>query len=305
MVAKQSSNTALVTGATGFVGSHLTHRLVADGWQVHIIMRPNSMLQQLERLQDKIVIHTHDGTTEGLFDIFKSFKPKVVFHLASLLLAQHKPEDIAPMLESNITFGTQLIEAMVAHKVYHLINTGTSWQHYENKNYSPVCLYAATKQAFEAIVQFYVETTPLQVISLKLFDTYGPQDTRNNLFTLIEKIARQKELLPMSPGEQLIELVYIDDVVDAYLVAAERLENKEVKGHETYEVSTGSPLKLKEIIEVYEQETGVNLPIQWGGKPYPPREVMVPWNKGALLPGWRAKVGIREGIRRIHEENNL
>ncbi|MBE9224571.1 NAD(P)-dependent oxidoreductase [Phormidium sp. LEGE 05292] len=299
MVANQSSLTALVTGATGFVGSHLISRLVSIGWQVHIIIRPNSKLQLLESVRDRITIHTHDGTTEDLFRIMESAKPTVVFHLASIFLAQHTPEDIAPMLQSNITFATQLVEAMVAQKIYYLINTGTSWQHYENKEYSPVCLYAATKQAFEAIIQFYIETTPLQVITLKLFDTYGQNDPRQKLFALLEKTANQKELLAMSPGEQLIELVYIDDVIDAYILALERLLSGKVQGHEKYQVSTGSPIKLKEIVEVYEQETGTNLPIQWGGRPYRPREVMVPWNQGKLLPGWKTKISIREGIRKV------
>lgn len=299
MVVNQSSLTALVTGATGFVGSHLISRLVSIGWQVHIIIRPNSKLQLLESVRDRITIHTHDGTTEDLFRIMESAKPTVVFHLASLFLAQHTPEDIVPMLQSNITFATQLVEAMVAQKIYYLINTGTSWQHYENKEYSPVCLYAATKQAFEAIIQFYIETTPLQVITLKLFDTYGQNDPRQKLFALLEKTANQKERLAMSPGEQLIELVHIDDVIDAYIMALERLLSGEVLGHEKYQVSTGSPIKLKEIVEVYEQETGTNLPIQWGGRPYRPREVMVPWDQGKLLPGWTTKVSIREGIRKI------
>lgn len=301
-MAKQSSNIALVTGATGFIGSHLTNQLVACGWRVHIILRPNSTLQQLQPVRDSITVHIHDGTTEGLFAIVKSVKPTVVFHLASLFLAQHTPGDIVRMLQSNITFSTQLVEAMIAHKIYHLVNTGTSWQHYENKDYSPVCLYAATKQAFEAILQFYVETTPLQVITLKLFDTYGPNDPREKLFTLLEKTAMQSKELPISPGEQLIEMVYVDDVVEAYMVAASRLRNGKVQGHERYEVSTGFPLKLKEIIEVFEQETGIKLAVKWGGKPYGDREVMVPWNKGDLLPGWKAKIGIREGIRRIQSE---
>ena len=63
-----------------------------------------------------------------------------------------------------------------------LVNTGTSWQHYENKDYSPVNLYAATKQSFEAILQYYVEVASLKAITLKLFETYGLDDPRPNFF---------------------------------------------------------------------------------------------------------------------------
>jgi len=299
MVANHSSKIALVTGATGFVGSHLTERLVTENWQVHIVVRPTSSWQQLEPIKNKINIHIHDSTTEGLLDIFAQVKPSIVFHLASLFLAQHTSADIVPMMQSNITFATQLLEAMVKHQVYYLVNTGTSWQHYENKDYSPVCLYAASKQAFEAILQFYWETTPLNAITLKLFETYGKTDRRKKLLSLLEKTAKQKEVLAMSPGKQLIDIVYIDDVIDAYLMGADRLLSGKVNGYEEYKVSTESPLQLKEFVEIYQQEIGCNLPIEWGGRPYRPREVMIPWNKGVLLPGWKAKISIKEGIRKI------
>ena len=301
MIANYSSKIALVTGATGFVGSHLIQRLVKDNWQVHILVRPTSSWQQLESIKNKINIHIHDGTTEGLLNIFSEVKPSIVFHLASLFLAQHTSNDIVPMMQSNINFGTQLLEAMVKNEVHCLVNTGTSWQHYENKDYSPVCLYAASKQAFEAILQFYWETTPLKAITLKLFETYGKNDPRKKLLSLLEKTAKQQEVLAMSPGEQLIDIVYIDDVIEAYLMAAERLLSGKVNDYEEYKVSTESPLKLKEFVEIYQQEIGFNLPIEWGGRPYRPREVMIPWNKGALLPGWKAKVSLKEGISKVNK----
>lgn len=296
---KNAAKTAIITGATGFVGSHVARRLVADGWDVHVIVRPESELYLLRDIVEKISLHRHDGSTDGMFQIFETAGPDIVFHLASLFLAQHKPKDIVPMTQSNITFATQLVEAMTANGVYQLINTGTSWQHYENKDYSPVCLYAATKQAFEAIMKFYTETTPLKVITLKLFDTYGPDDPRSKLFTLLRRVASEQQPLAMSPGEQLIDLVYIDDVVDAFILAAGRLQKGEVRGQEDYAVSSGNPVKLRELVELYARVTGKDLPIEWGGRPYRHREVMVPWNKGVPIPGWEPKIGVEEGIRRI------
>ena len=292
---------ALITGATGFVGSRLAQRLVRQDWEVHVIVRPASKLEQLDGIRDRIKIYEHDGSTEHLENIVAAAKPEIVFHLASLFLAQHHAKDIVPLIHSNLQFGTQLVEAMVKNGVYRLVNTGTSWQHYENQDYSPVCLYAATKQAFEALLQFYLETTPLKVVTLKLFDTYGPNDPRPKLFRLLKATAEQQEPLAMSPGEQLIDLVYIDDVVEAYLVAAERLQAGLVYAHESYAVSSGQPISLKELVRLYEQVIGKELPIQWGGRPYRPREVMVPWNKGDKLPGWEPKVGLIEGIKRMEK----
>ena len=167
---------------------------------------------------------------------------------------------------------------MTLQGVTKLINTGTSWQHYENEDYNPVCLYAATKQAFEDMLKFYVEASELKVITLKLFDTYGPDDPRPKLFTLLRRVAEEQTELAMSPGEQLIDLVYIDDVIEGYLLAARRLMDNSVSGMEDYAISSGKQISLKELVAIYGRTIGKQLPIKWGGRSYRTREVMVSWN---------------------------
>jgi nucleoside-diphosphate-sugar epimerase len=297
MMNKTGKKMALVTGATGFVGSHLVRRLIKEGWETHIITRSFSNLTQLEDVAGKVIVHQHDGTTSSMINIVKDTEPEIVFHLASLFLAQHASEDIERLFQSNLLFGVQLAEAMTLQGVTKLINTGTSWQHYENEDYNPVCLYAATKRAFEDMLKFYVEASKLKVITLKLFDTYGPDDPRPKLFTLLRKVAEEQTELAMSSGEQLIDLVYVDDVVNGYLLAARRLMDNKVSGMEEYAISSGNPISLKDLVSVYGRTIGKQLLIKWGERPYRTREVMVPWNKGRNLPGWKPKIGLVEGIK--------
>ncbi len=274
---------ALLTGATGFVGSRLACELIRQGWHVHAITRPGAVLPDLAEL-GQVKIHVHDSTTEDLIACVARAKPDVVFHLASLFLSQHVSKDVEPLIRSNVLFGSQLLEAMKENAVSQLINTGTSWQHYDNDDYNPVCLYAATKQAFEAIVEYYVQACGLKAITLKLFDTYGPDDPRPKLFHLLDKAARSGEPLNMSAGEQLIDLVHVDDVVEAFMVAAGRVGS--VRQHETYGVSSGHPLPLRDLVDLYAKKSGRAIPVNWGARPYRFREVMVPWNNYATLPGW-------------------
>ena len=291
--------TALVTGGTGFIGSNLIKKLISTGWIVHAIVRQKSDLKALAICVDKITLHEHDGSTESLVKIFAASKPDVVFHLASLFLSGHTPKDVAQLIQSNVLFSTQLVEAMNENGVKNLVNTGTSWQHYENKDYSPVNLYAATKQAFEAILQYYVEAKSFKAITLKLFDTYGPDDTRTKLFHLLEQVAKSQEPLAMSPGEQLIDLVHVDDVIEAYLIAAERLLCGLVSSHECYTVSTGSPVSLKDLVRIYEEVTKIKIRIQWGGRPYRTREVMMPWLLNQSLHGWQPKISLHVGMQNM------
>lgn len=288
---------ALVTGATGFVGSHLARLLVREGWQVHILSRADSLLPKVPEFT-KMTRHIHDGTTAHMVASVAKAKPDVVFHLASLFLSQHETKDIEPLIQSNVLFGNQLLDAMRVNSVTRLINTGTSWQHYNNEDYNPVCLYAATKQAFEAILEYYVQACDIKVITLKLFDTYGPDDPRLKLFHLLNKAAVSGEPLNMSPGEQLIDIVHIDDVVEAYMSAAQRLLQGKVSRHEHYAVSSGSPLPLKELVHRYSEILGNTISVNWGSRPYRFREVMNPWTRGEWIENWVPEVTLVDGLKK-------
>ncbi|WP_199621668.1 NAD-dependent epimerase/dehydratase family protein [Paenibacillus alkalitolerans] len=295
---KSSSLTALVSGATGYVGSHLARRLSANGWKVHVIARNGSNLTMLHQARDSITVHRHDGSTESMFAIMEQAAPDVVFHLASFAPIPHTPAHIVPMLHSNIVFGTQLVEAMIATGVHRFINTGTFSQHYDNVFYSPASLYDATKQAFKDILTFYTETTALQAITLELHDIYGPGDSRPAIIPILQKAASEQKPVAMTLGEQLVDMVYIDDIADAYELAAVRLFTRQEVKDEVYSVSSQNPIRLKDLVEVFENVTGCRLTVQWGAQSYLSREIIVPWTKGKNLPGWRAKVSLEEGIKK-------
>ncbi len=302
---------ALVTGGTGFVGSNLCRSLLNNGWRVHIIAIPHDTGGTLlNDIRDQLDIHVHDGSTDGMTSIMATVMPDMVFHLASLFLSEHTAQDIDRLIISNVLFGTQLLEAMAVHGVFRIVNTGTSWQHYGNETYSPVNLYAATKQAFEDVMKYYVEARGMNAVTLKLFDTYGPNDPRPKLFHLLEKLAHEGTSLTMSPGEQVIDLVHVSDVVTAFEIASDRLAHGLVEGHEAYAVSSGSPMTLKEVVELFERALGRNLAIEWGGRPYRAREVMSLWDKGKGLPCWSQAYSLETGIndllksKEMYESNN-
>lgn len=265
-------------------------------WNIHVIQRKQSNLEVANELIKRITIHIHDGSTSNLINIIREAKPLAAIHLASLFIAQHTSNDIESLIQSNLLFSTQLTEAMAVNDVKILINAGTSWQNYENKDYSPVCLYAAMKQAYEAILQFYVETAKIKVITLKLFDTYGPGDWRPKLLKLLKDTVRSGAQLNMSPGGQLIDLVYIDDVVDAFIIALERSQTETANAMETFGVSSANPIPLKDIIDTYQDVSGTPIHVKWGARDYRPREVMHPWTNFNTLPGWTPKVRLRDGI---------
>ena len=289
----------LISGGAGFVGSHLIGACISEGWRVGVLYLPEAGLDQIEHILPQVDAYPVDASTESVFAAVEKFKPDVVIHLASIFLAKHTSADIQRLIQSNVTYGTQILDAMANYGVRYLVNTGTSWQHYESEAYNPVNLYAATKQAFEDIVDFYVQSGKMEAVTMKLFDTYGAGDPRSKLINLLEKTLREGSRLEMSPGEQLIDIVHVDDVARAYVLAVKRLLAEQVDGHEKYAVSSGKPIRLRDLAGMFEKISGKPLNIVWGGREYREREVMVPWNNGPSLPGWSPEITLEDGIRSI------
>lgn len=284
---------AIVTGATGFVGSNLCKYLIENNWEVSIISRPSSDYTNINSVLNKVQLFEYDGNVEKLISFFREKEADVVFHLASLFIAEHESNQINQLVDSNIKFGLHILEAMKESSTKQLINTGTSWQHYHTNEYNPVDLYAATKQAYESLIKYYTEAENIRCITLKLFDTYGETDTRPKLINLLHKFADENKQLNMSPGEQVLDLVHVDDVVKAYVKAYEYLCQQDVK-HEDFGVGTGNPVTLKELINIFEEGTGKKIDVNWGGRSYRKREVMNIWNGYSVLPDWEATINIKK-----------
>lgn len=284
-----------ITGATGFIGKHLVNKLIDEGNQVTI----NLYGDELSPFDERVLTYKLNEAkieTDTKFLIRGHFDG--IIHLASLYLTVHKPEDAIKLIDSNVRFSTYILECAAQAKIKWFINTGTFWQNYQNKDYSPVNLYAATKQAFESIAQYYIETNQIKFCTLRLSDTYGPGDTRPKIFNLWAKIAQTGETLDMSPGEQLIDISHIDDIVDAFSLLAYHLQNERtiIKNGDIFAVKAPLLYSLKQLSLIFEEATGKKLSIRWGAKTYREREVMEPWKNGKTVPGWESKKTLTDGI---------
>lgn len=287
----------MMTGVTGFLGSHIADRLIHDGFEVCAIIRDGSDITSY-RLPDSIRYLHYDGTLHSLAEGMSAEEPDCVIHLASKFVAEHQKEQVDALLHSNIALSLHLFEAMRISGCRYLLNTTSSWEHYAGEEYNPVCLYAATKRAAADLLKYYCEAEGMKAITLSIYDTYGPADRRGKLISRLFEIGQSGERLAMSQGHQTVNYVYIDDVVGAYLTAM-RIVTAMPETMQTYEVRTEEIYTLRELCGLFEKATGLHPSIEWGKRPYRKREVMQVYRGGRILPDWRPEVTLEEGLKRM------
>lgn len=284
----------LITGATGFVGKNLIRKMESEH-ELYILVRPNSNWGELGVQH---VFEFSDNTVQ-LAEYLKENQINGIIHLASLYVTEHNTQQVKDIVLSNVYLGIALLEACKIAGTKWFLNTGTIWQNFNAPDYSdeyhPVNLYAASKQAFMTMAQYYIETSDIRFCTLKLCDTYGNNDTRKKIFALFRQISETGETLKMSLGEQKIDIVHINDVVDGFIQMVKLLAlDTELKRE--YVLTSGQQISLKELAKVFSETAGCKLNIEWGGREYRLREVMKPY-VGNRLEKWAPTVSLEEGIK--------
>lgn len=146
------------------------------------------------------------------------------------------------------------------------------------------------------IIEYYLPQKT-NLVKLALPDTYGIGDPRPKLFTLLRDNLQKNDSLQLSEGYQILNYLYIDDVIEGIVFAMERVVyDKKVT---LYRLKSQETQTLRSIIEKFEEISGQKLNISWGAKPYRASDVFADSDYLQDLPGWEFKISLEEGIKRI------
>ncbi|MEM7359289.1 MAG: NAD(P)-dependent oxidoreductase [Pseudomonadota bacterium] len=287
----------LLTGATGYIGGKLLPILVQSGNEVHTLLRsgrkPTTQL-------DGVTHHTLDGIG-AMARVFQQNTFAAVIHLATYYDHAVTHNGVAEMMQSNISLGAELLQMMDSNGCRRLLNITTCAEFGSQGQFAPNSLYAASKRAFRDISHYYTGCRQFHVVDLVFYDNYGPDDPRDKIVNLLFRHLDSPDPLLVSPGEQLLNLVHIDDTVRAIVTGlgvlnAIPLSNK--SSRLLYSVAPENPVTLKTLAQEIENTTGRKINIVWGGKPYRENQIMEPW-RTEILPNWEARISLREGLKSI------
>lgn len=176
----------LITGATGYIGSHLARALLSD-CEVYCLIRKPLKSAYIKDIQTQIRTLLYDGSYESMEAALASSCPDVVYHLAAYYTGSHSGEHIQKLLDSNLIMGLHLLEAMFACRIPAFVYATTVTTCDETAKYRPLTLYAATKHAFSDLVEYYTKIGTFKAVSVMLSDTYGPGDQRPKVLNLIRQ----------------------------------------------------------------------------------------------------------------------
>lgn len=290
----------LLTGITGYIGSHLAKALLSE-YEVYGLVREPLHTEYIADFQDRLRLLPVDGTYASIHSAVQSAQPELVYHLATYYTGAHGVQDTPMLVNSNITFGAYLLEAMSACKVPALAYATTYMTHYRGEDYCPVNLYAATKQAFSDLLTYYTDAGLLRAATLVISDTYGPGDRRPKVLNVVKRAAETGERVRFSTGNTPYDLVYIDDIVSAFRIIGEQLLGGEFQ-NDIFQAVPESPLSLRETVELMLQVNHLTLDAGWGERPASEREMAGLVRLYPTPPGWSPQVPLAAGLKTLMEQ---
>ena len=328
-------NPILVTGAAGFIGYHLSKKLVENDFKVVGIDNLNSYydtqlkkdrLFQLERINNsnKFIFLKGDLIDNRFIEkVFEIYKPRIVINLAAQAGVRFSLEDPNSYIKSNIVGFGNLIENCKINKIEHLIYASSSSVYGGNKVFPfsehhgvdhPVSIYAATKRSNELIAHTYSHLYNLPTTGLRFFTVYGPWGRPDmGYFIFTSKISKNQPIKVFNNGNMIRDFTYIDDVVDCIynLLSKKPLKNdkfdyynpsisKSWAPYRIFNLGNSSPINLQSFIELIEKNLNKKakkefLPMQLGDVENTSADI----SQLKEWVGFRPKTTIQVGIKKF------
>ncbi|MDP2929931.1 MAG: GDP-mannose 4,6-dehydratase [Candidatus Omnitrophota bacterium] len=302
----------LVTGADGFMGSHLAEKLLAEGAKVSVYVRGNSTIgttqynlkniKPLEKRFEDII--TGDIASADCRALVKKNCPDVILHLAADAYVPNSFTHPLEVMETNVLGTLNMLHAVIEMKSIKRIVCTSSSEIYgmtiggaidEEHPLYPSSPYAASKVAADRYCYAYWNTYKVPVAIIRPFNTYGPRHTYDVIPKFIELALKSETLTIHGDGKQTRDFTYVDDMIDAFLVMG---SHPKAVGR-AVNFGTGKDISVNYIAKKIKEISGSDSKIvHTKDRIAQVRRLNCDYSLAEKLFGWKPKVYIDEGLRR-------
>lgn len=284
----------LLTGATGFLGSHLAAALLRQKHQVVGLKRSHSDISQLKDHIDQIQLLDIDDGMESVFDAHPD--TGLIIHTATEYGQNRKRA--SDIITANVVMPLKLLEWAVERRECAFVNTDTFFCK-ASDGYAHLPGYIASKKFFLQLAANLAEKHGAMFCNMRIEHMFGPRDGDQKFTTsIVKQLLCNTPEIKLTPGLQVRDFVFVDDVVNAYLHVIDAIGNGSLKGTNHFEVGSGSPHTVADFVTMAHRIAGSESRLAFGGLPYRDGEIMHSVaNLDALTAlGWSPRVKLEEGI---------
>ncbi|MGB3653471.1 MAG: NAD-dependent epimerase [Rivularia sp. (in: cyanobacteria)] len=325
----------LITGVAGFIGFHLSQKLLANGENVigvdnlndyYDVSLKQARLEQLFNHQNFHFFQLDLANRSKIAELFAIYKPEKVIHLAAQPGVRYSLTHPHTYVDSNLIGFVNILEGCRHARVQHLIYASSSSVYGANTKIpfavgdrvdDPVSLYAATKRANELMAYTYSHLYKIPTTGLRFFTVYGPwgrPDMAYFLFT--QSILNRKPIKVFNYGKMRRDFTYIDDIVEGIIRVADKIPQSdstveiESPPYKIYNIGNNQPVNLVDFIEILENHLGVKaekelVPIQPGDVPETYADIEDLIRDTGFKPNTSLEVGLKHFVEWFHSYYNL
>lgn len=287
----------LLTGATGYLGSHLARYFIKNNYKVVILKRSSSSMKRLIGIKNRLIYYDLDS-----LDFSNVFKQQgnfdAIIHTSTCYGI--KGEKKKEIFEANTSFPIRLLKTCILYKTKIFINTDT-YYNTEKKIFGNLSNYILSKKKFIDRAKLFSLRKKIKLINLRLEHMYGPKDSNSKFVNwLVNSLSKGNKKINLTKCEQIRDMIFVDDVVEAFGIILKNISK--INGYYVnVGVGCGTTITLREFVELALKLTKSKSKLIFGGLQYQKNEIMFSKADNKILKDlkWKCRTSIEKGLNSL------
>jgi len=293
----------LVTGASGFIGSHLVKRLLSEGAKVSVLTRDRTFTHNIRLASVWKQLHSIEADLRDPDALrrIREVEPEIIYHLAAYNHVGDSFMHVSEVFDVNTKGTANLMECYDGYDRFIYISTSevyglqSSIPFREDMNPQPISPYAVSKYSGELFCRMKHHVTGAPVVVLRPFNAYGPYQSSKAIIPELILGCLRGETIKTTKGEQTREFNFVEDLIDGFILAG---KTKSVMG-EIINLGSGREIAIKDLALKVVEFLKSDVRVEIGAIPYRPIEIWRMYSdntKSEKILGWKSKTTLEDGL---------